>query len=203
MRIAALKALQMAESDLTQVRAFYETVYHGKPNMGCNPALDPRLAALDIPQVIREVEAGRLADAYDHLALRGIGPKIRTFFIRDLVALTGAEPDIADGRDLVYCQPVDIWVRVTVDALGVPAPSPTFCPGSAHRERLGSADADVAGRMNSGAAMAGVSPIRLNQGVWYFCSQAVADEQRLRDLLALGQVSVLQAELDAVGEYLP
>ena len=50
---------------------------------------------------------------------------------------------------------------------------------------------------------AGVSPLRVNQGIWYFSANAVADMRRLGNLIRSGDPSMLTAELALMDGFLP
>src|SRR5207245_11286715 len=53
------------------------------------------------------------------------------------------------------------------------------------------------------ALEAGVSPLKLNQGVWFFAAQVVADKDRLRTLLSARSVEALEDELQLMRGFLP
>lgn len=198
-RIAAVKAIASAWPDLSQVPRLYAQYYGGKRNERNNPAFDPRLASLDIPTLVALVETGNLHDAFNALRLRGVGPKIRTFFLRDLVTVTGSESRLSMVEDFLYCQPIDVWVRETTKVLDLPPPSNAESrPWGAMG--LNDEDGVAAVALIAAARLAEVSPLRVNQGVWYFCAHAVGDVARLRTLVRQRDPAVLSHELELVDE---
>lgn len=50
---------------------------------------------------------------------------------------------------------------------------------------------------------ADVSPVRVNQGIWYFCANAVACPQRLCDLIRCGDINKIKAEIELMEGFLP
>jgi hypothetical protein len=181
-RIAAVKAVSLAWPDLSRVPALFAHFYGGKRNEPNNPAFDPALVNLDIPALVATVEAGNLRDAFRMLRLRGIGPKIRTFFLRDAVTTTQSESHLLSLEDYLYCQPVGIWVLKTVTALDLPVPASNSLRPWRELE-FDDADGAVAVALTSAALDAHVSPVRVNQSIWYFCANAVADVPHLDALL--------------------
>jgi hypothetical protein len=117
----------------------------------------------DIVDVVRsELLEGRVQNASERLdSVRGIGPKIASFFLRDLAVWYKIEP----GQDRHLLQPIDVWVRRYVAMLNGGAESHTdewaarwICDHSA-------------------------APEALNQGLWYFSSQIAASEVKLHRAL--------------------
>jgi hypothetical protein len=202
-RIAAVKAISSTWPDLRALPAAYLRFYHGKRNEQLNPVGDPRLAQLDIPEVVAQVEQGELAAAFAGLTLRGVGPKIKAFFIRDIVTLTLSETRLDSLGNYLYCQPIDIWVRETVELLNLPAPVLPRPLSTADYGFISRDDLLAAARLTAASLQAAVSPLKVNQGIWYFCANGVADSGRLRELLSQGGASALADELALMDGFLP
>lgn len=96
--------------------------------------------------------------------IRGVGPKIASFFLRDCVAFHGLEP----RHDRALLQPVDTWVR----RIG------TMLAGSEMP------DDELARWIVVNSQMRGVSPERVNMGMWYFGSQIARSVAHLEALLS-------------------
>lgn len=65
----------------------------------------------------RTLRDGRARHAYDELrSVQGVGPKIASFFLRDVVAGLGIEEGLL-GVDRTYIQPIDVWVARGIDYL--------------------------------------------------------------------------------------
>jgi len=93
--------------------------------------------------------------------IRGIGPKIASFFLRDVAVAYGLPP--RNSRELL--QPIDVWVRRTVERLG---------------NSNGMRDEDIARWIVANCE----KPELANQGIWYFGAQVAQSEFRLLETLA-------------------
>lgn len=188
-KIAAVKAVSSLKSCQT-LRALFKEFCGGKRNEKANPALDPNIDRIDIPHIVQLVGRGELGEAVQNLKLRGVGPKLGAFFLRDVVTLLKAEAMLGTNHEAyVLCQPIDVWLRFAAKEL---------C-GSRHR----GADLAAARGIVQLSIEAGVSPLRVNQGIWYFSANAVADQKRLRALIRSGDDRKLQAELALMQGFLP
>ncbi|MCZ7580492.1 MAG: hypothetical protein M5U21_06695 [Fimbriimonadaceae bacterium] len=87
--------------------------------------------------------------------VRGVGPKLTSLLLRDVVFLFEIEPRI-DHMDRLYVQPIDKWMRLI-------APYVIDEPDAADY-----ADWVLAGKIAKHARRAGVSGIRFNMGTAYF-----------------------------------
>jgi hypothetical protein len=156
-----------------------------------------------MPEVVDLVRQGDLAVAFEKLTLRGVGPKLRAFVLRDLVTLFDAEERLrTDPESYMWCQPVDVWVRFVANQLRAmtPAQSGRTSQGKypLTREDLAAACTIVDLSLDEQ-----VSPLKVNQGIWYFCANVVADQQRLRELVASGDESRLAEELALMQGFMP
>jgi len=103
-----------------------------------------------------------IRDAHRRLAsINGVGPKITSFFLRD-VALRF---ELAPGADRALLQPVDVWVQRAA-----------YCLWSSGTED----SLDVAGRIVRECDLEGVNPELVNAGMWYFAAQ-IARSDRVFD----------------------
>src|SRR5258708_38842656 len=85
--------------------------------------MGPNRAELDLPAIIAQAEEGNLAEAFHSIQLRGVGHKIASFFLRDVITLTQSESKVTGVEKYLYCQPIDIWVGYVVDTLDLPMPA--------------------------------------------------------------------------------
>jgi len=101
------------------------------------------------------IGGGRVREGYKALQkIRGIGPKIAAFFLRDVAV----RYNIAPQNDRHLLQPVDTWVEFVVRSLsGDVGMDPRSCA-----EYL----------VEHAAA-----PERANQGIWYFCTQVAGSSR--------------------------
>ena len=201
-KIAAIRAVSAAWPNINEACARYREFYLGKKHEAANPLFDPRLEKINVPAIIKFVEQGDLATAFDKLSINGVGHKIKSFFLRDLVALTESEDRLRDRSSYLYCQPIDVWIRFTVDELNPQLPAAEIAIDHS-KLGLSRVDADRAMKLTDAALKAGASPLKVNQGIWYFCENAVGDRGRLTDLLQVGNIETLDHELHLMDGSLP
>lgn len=207
-RIAAVKAVNLmirSQGSPEDLPRLFSELYSGKANVRNNPVFDPKFPELDIPSIITDLEAGLIDQASYKLKIRGIGPKLKAFFLRDLVSIMRCEektfPHPEKLEPYLWCQPVDVWVRYAAEVL----PDSQFHPKPPAASAFGlcRADLNAAWKLICMASEAKISPLALNQGIWYFCSNVVADSNRLRYLLSSAGKERFEAELALMEGFLP
>jgi hypothetical protein len=127
----------------------------------------------DIVEVTRsDLTEGHVRQAFDRVnRVRGIGPTIGSFFLRDLAVWFM----LRVPRDRELLQPIDVWVRRYV-GLKTGHNAPT--------------DRESARWLCSTSA----EPESANQGLWYFSAITAASEVRLRRALADGDYAARLVE---------
>lgn len=98
--------------------------------------------------------------------IRGIGNKVASFYLRDLVDVIGINLSNVNNRQLL--QPVDVWVERTVRIL------------SNNRQLNREA---VANWIVTNSLINNVNPEHVNMGIWFFCSQIITSEYKLNRTL--------------------
>jgi hypothetical protein len=200
-RIASVKASSDLDGSQDELPSLFGKFCGGKHNPKANPITDTRIAKFDILGVIRLIAEGSVHRAFDNLSLSGIGPKIRAFFLRDIITLLNVEPKLKNNHDnFLWCQPVDVWVRAVAQEL-YGARKPSFknvpkCP-------LSREDRIATWHIVQLSREAGVSPLKVNQGIWYFSLNAVADMKRLQTLVRTGDETVLSNEMELMNGLIP
>jgi hypothetical protein len=174
-------------------RELFSNFYQGKANIPRNPMWDQQLAAINVPACVEHVENGELSSAFVKLKVRGARHKIRVLFLRDLIVFTDADPANLHSWTItdhyLYCQPVDVWVGLVSDSLKYDLDDPETMVKACRMIKL--------------ALEADVSPLKLNQGVWFFAAYVAADEQRLKTLLSARSAEALEEELQLMRGFLP
>ncbi|MEX0717591.1 MAG: hypothetical protein WD066_13445 [Planctomycetaceae bacterium] len=162
--VKALRTLQQAGEDLSGLKEGFMRLYptdpEGKWNERNNCMFDPLLPDFDVPHVVELVEQGNIQAAYVSISLRGIGHKVKSLFLRELVLMTGSESKFRDAPEsYLYCQPIDVWLRVAVDVLFPDRP-----PGpSVEKIELDKKDRARAWILTERALKAGVSPLKVTK----------------------------------------
>lgn len=213
-RIAAVKAVSSLKGSQAELPKLFGEFCAGKTRpkakgpesrfwKGGVPAIDRRIVDFDVRNIVQLVAHGAIGEAFQKVALKGIGHKLRAFFLRDLVTLLKAEPKLGGDHDAyLWCQPIDVWVRFAAKELCGTRTTP-LVPRASAKYGLGRGDLAAASGIIQLSIEAGVSPLRVNQGIWYFSANAVADEARLRALICGGEGRKLEAELSLMEGFLP
>ena len=166
----------------------------GKPNKRNNQILDERISNLNIAEIVCKIEQKKFEEAFNDLGLNGIGHKIRAFFIRDIVYLLKLEENSKiKFDDYLFMNPIDVWVRLTVEYLNLNFPvNITLNPNKYHIEKK---DFDTALILTNTCMEFNLSPLLTNMGIWYYASHFIADSNRLKLLLESKSVEKLENEM--------
>lgn len=118
------------------------------------------------------IENGDISDIYYELqSVRGLGPKITAFFLRDVVsAFEIKENDLEPAK---YLQPIDIWTRRGAEALSY---------ANERHESLKN-DTEFASIIVDASYKAGVSPSLVNAGIWIFGAKFAETKEEFREAL--------------------
>lgn len=190
-KIAAIKTLETVNNDNYSLEFF--KYYKGKVNKNNNPILDENLKYLDITKVVNKIEKMEFSQAFSDLKLNGIGHKIRAFFIRDIVHLLELEKKgKIEFDDYLFMNPIDIWVKLTVEYLNISKPynyknKPIY--------NLSRDNFNIAVTLTNSCFESNVSPLLTNMGMWYYASHFIADSKRLKEILVNQSVEQLESEM--------
>lgn len=102
-------------------------------------------------------------------SIRGIGDKIASFYLRDLIDVM----DITlnnNAQNVCLLQPIDTWVKRTVKIL--------LCGNQAVNETE-----EVADWIVKTSIQHNINPQRVNMGIWFFGSTIAKSEYRLKEAL--------------------
>lgn len=97
--------------------------------------------------------------------IRGIGNKIASFYLRDLVDVNLI--DLRNVQNREFLQPVDIWVERTIRILS--------------NQNLNKVA--IAKWIVDNSLMNNLNPEHVNMGIWFFCSQIIISEYNLNKAL--------------------
>lgn len=106
-----------------------------------------------------KISDGLVKEHFDELqTIRQIGPKIASFYIRDLISIYDLD-DSVDYEDLEFLQPIDVWVKRIAFAIGI-------------LEKRSEPENRVKKKIVEKCKEFNVSSIKFNQGAWYFGKNA-------------------------------
>jgi hypothetical protein len=108
---------------------------------------------------VSEIKKGRLQQHYNQIqrakspgGIVQVGPKVASFYLRDVVSLYKLEESIAD--ESAFClQPIDVWVKKIAQKSGIAKPDSTH--------------AEIRNAILAVCKQRGISPVLFNQGAWY------------------------------------
>lgn len=104
------------------------------------------------------IERGQIDAHYGELQrIVQVGPKVASFYLRDVVTLYGLEQSVP-ARFAVQLQPIDVWVQRLVHKIGLVEPN--------------ASDTAIREAIVVECVQHGISPIQFNQGAWYIGSHA-------------------------------
>jgi hypothetical protein len=203
--IAAVKAVTCAEHSKKEQKLWtlFRRFCKGDVKKNFIPVSTRGIDNLEIPQIATLVREGNLRDAFEKLKLNGMGHKTRALFLRDLVLILDVESKLGKNIETHrYCQPMDVWVRIVVEKICGSRRTRV----SAEQRRPYELDAQKLVAVDNLIRVcheAGVSPLKVNAGMWYFSSNVVQDEKRLKELIGAGEIRKLDAELRLMKGFLP
>jgi hypothetical protein len=115
--------------------------------------------------MINEIESS-MTDAFLHLRnIKGIGDKIASFLLRDIVCILDAEMKIPQ-KHRIFLQPIDRWIKGTAIYLwkDINERTPNWV---------------IAQRIVDKCEEFEISGVRFNQGAWQYCVTEVKDVKNL------------------------
>ena len=124
-----------------------------------------RLSDLNIVAHSKQrIEAGEIGQHFDELqkakneaGIIQVGPKIASFYLRDVVSLFALEGKVCDNFQFTL-QPIDVWVRRVAFDTGM-------APSGANDRQVAQAIIDLCRKENC-------SPLQFNQGAWFAGARA-------------------------------
>jgi len=103
---------------------------------------------------ISKIKSGKVKEHFDELRkIFSIGPKISSFYLRDLTCMYSLDKDISK-EDLIFLQPIDTWVRKVALKVGI-------------IDDINEDDQSVRERIIKACSDLNVSTIKFNQGAWF------------------------------------
>ena len=116
----------------------------------------------------------------------------------------GVERAIVDvmNEGYLFCQPIDVWLRIVAEKI-LHLTSIACKRGEPTKYELSTKDLKLARGLIQESLEAGVSPISVNQGIWFFSSNAVADKLRLEKLIDTRDPELFDRELRLMEGFIP
>ena len=99
-------------------------------------------------------------------SIRGVGHKIASFYLRDLITISNI--NLANIKNRWLLQPIDIWVERTVKIL--------TRNQSMNKQQ-------VANWIVNNSIQYHLNPEHINMGIWFYCALIASNEYRLNQSL--------------------
>jgi hypothetical protein len=204
-KINAIKALNKnIQNSHKNPIAIFNTLVEN-PLTQSNPFTDTRFAEIKFNSIISNINNGHIVEAFESLALKGVGSKIKTLFIRDIVYLFKSENKISSRDEKLFTQPIDIWIKLFMDE--IPWKTESIDKKNEKLRLLANQyserwkDIERGKKIIEICEQANVSPVLVNQAIWLFSSRVVSDTKHLKKLVNSGDVGLFQQEASLVDEY--
>lgn len=108
---------------------------------------------------VHQIKNNKLHEHYTQLqhsksrnGIRSVGPKISSFYLRDVVSLYELEKYVVP-QDMVFLQPIDTWVRKVASRIGL--------------TKQDDDDDTIRTKVVEACHSLDISPLKFNQGAWY------------------------------------
>ena len=112
---------------------------------------------------LNKIDRGELDELWNSLRqnITQVGPKIASFYLRDLVSLFGLESKTSTDEQIIYLFPIDTWVRKICIKVGIAS--------------SGMKDREIRDRVINLCRNKSidVSPLKFNMGAWYLGKRAL------------------------------
>lgn len=201
LRIAAIKSINKFYSDKSNSISFYYNEYSkgGNVNPLRNPCLDENLQDLNFTNIITSILNKDIENAFNLLmSLKGIGHKIASFFIRDILILHNIESNSLQDSQLYLSNPIDVWIRIIFKQL---SKNKIFNHFSFKKKYLNKEDFNITKYMIHSAREQGIDLFKLNIGAWHFGALVCGTKNRVEYLLAEKSIPLIKGEIDYSKNY--
>jgi len=108
---------------------------------------------------VRKIKLGKiLVHSKELQRIRGVGPKISSLYLRDIVSLFKLTNYLRNDQDFEVVMPVDTWIRKIAKSLRIVEED--------------SKDNEIVRTVIQRCKENNISPIQINQGIWYIGTQS-------------------------------
>jgi hypothetical protein len=136
-------------------------------------------------QILENLQNGDPQSAHEHLTqIRGVGRKIASFFLRDIAYFFKINTANWGPDKFKWLQPIDRWVGKVSEILGIDGGQ------------------DLPTNICSVCIRNGISPLKFNQGAWYFSSAIAGTDEYLLVLLEGPPENMIRSALH-LASFLP
>ncbi len=170
-----------------------------KVNKKVNPVMDKAILNFDPQKTVQLVKDNKIKDAFNSIQLKGIGHKIKSFFLRDMTLFYSNNTNFTI-EELLYLFPIDIWIKEFLQCLKIK--DMENYPKENQYDNLSKADRELGFNFINYCRMNNLDVRKLDAGIWFYCARVVGSKERLKYLLNQDSVDALDEEYKLINKYL-
>lgn len=163
-------------------------------NMDTSPlSFDPR-------KIVQLIKENKVEEAFNLIKLKGLGHKIKSFFLRDMSLFYSYDNLSKSQEELLYLFPIDIWIKEFLLCLKMGKLAKY--PKAMKYDTLSPEDTKLGFDFLDYCVGKGLDTRKINAGIWFYCAMVVGSKERLRSLLMNDDVECIKNEYDLMFKYL-
>ncbi len=170
-----------------------------KLNKKVNPIIDEAILSFDPQKTVQLIKEKKIKDAFASIQLKGLGHKIKSFFLRDMTLMYLDNTDFTI-EELLYLFPIDIWIKEFL--LGLKIEKMKKYPKEKQYDNLSKTDRELGFNFITYCMKNNLDIRKLDAGMWFYCAKVVGSKERLQYLLKEDSVDVLKDEYQLQFKYL-
>lgn len=181
------------------IKKYKEIAGTEKLNEKVNPLMDESILSFNPQKTVEFVKEGKIKDAFNSIQLKGLGHKIKSFFLRDMTLLYSEKNDFTI-EELLYLFPIDIWIKEFLKGLEIEKME--NYPTEKRYDNLSKEDRELGFDFINYCKRNNLDIRKLDAGIWFYCARVVGSKERLQYLLQKDSVDFLKTEYQLMFKYL-
>lgn len=194
-----LDKFESEEFRKTFIERYKEIAKTEKLNEKVNPIMDEGIFSFNPQNTVKLVKQGKIKNAFDSIQLKGLGHKIKSFFLRDMTLLYLDNTDFTI-EELLYLFPIDVWIKEFLLILNTEKMK--IYPNEKEYDNLSKEDRELGFDFINYCLRNNLDIRKLDAGIWFYCARVVGSKERLKYLLKKDSVDVLREEYQLQFKYL-
>ena len=169
-------------------------------NEKVNPLMDEKILIFNPQETVQLIQNKKIKDAFDSIQLKGLGHKIKSFFLRDMTLLYLDNTDFTI-EELLYLFPIDVWIKEFISGLKI-EPMEEY-PREKQYDNLKKEDRELGFDFIHYCINNNLDIRKLDAGIWFYCARVVGSKERLKYLLNQDSANILKEEYQLRFKYCP
>lgn len=181
------------------IKKYKEIAGTEKLNEKVNPLMDEAILSFNPQKTVEFVKEGKIKDAFNSIKLKGLGHKIKSFFLRDMTLLYLDNTDFTI-EELLYLFPIDVWIKEFLLILKIEKMEEY--PEEKEYGNLSKEYRELGFDFINYCIQNNLDIRKLDAGIWFYCARVVGSKERLQYLLQKDSVDILKKEYQLMFKYL-